>query len=129
MSGLMSEVWKRSQGSAIGAPPDEKGGNSRLSLTPPRHISTLPNTEVPVERRPLSARSSLSYAPQAKLPVSVEEAAQPFRRDNWRVHLSTRAGRGTAATVEVVHFKMFRRLGSRIFVLGEALHGRRFKVV
>ena len=38
-------MWKRSDGLAIEAPPDERGGNSRLILTPPRHISTLQETE------------------------------------------------------------------------------------
>ncbi len=45
LSGSTRRMWKRSDGLAIEAPPDERGGNSRLNLRPPRHILTLQSTD------------------------------------------------------------------------------------
>src|SRR5882672_1321232 len=42
----MSGMWKRSHGGTIEAPPNERGGNRYVPLTPPRHISTLHLSDV-----------------------------------------------------------------------------------
>jgi hypothetical protein len=50
----MRGVWKRSQGRATKAPPDERGGNRHARPNAiPRHTSTLPTRAVGFAQIPL----------------------------------------------------------------------------
>jgi hypothetical protein len=61
--GSISGMWKRSYGSSIETPPDERGDNSRDELTaPPRHISTSHQNQVHSTEERRRRQEAVDYA-------------------------------------------------------------------